>query len=52
MPEKGAVSRRCGRIWGAGGIWVVQGYPFFFQVEAVLLLLAMSWGPLVLLPEP
>ena len=52
MPEKGRVSQRCWRGWDAGVVWVVQGYPFFFRVGAVLLLLAVSWGPLVMLPEP
>lgn len=51
MPDKGRVSQRCQRGWDAGVIWVVQGYPFFFRVRA-LLPLAMSWGPLVMLTEP
>ena len=39
----------CWRGLGSAG---VLSSPFFFRVGAVLLLLAMSWGPLVMLPEP
>ena len=52
MPANRRVSQRSWRSWDAGVIWVVQGYRFFFRVRAVLLLLAMSQGPLVMLTDP